>query len=45
MQDVESTIENTDSRYPITNTKLLRNGQLLILRDGNTYTIMGQEAR
>ena len=37
-----SAVENT--RLPITNsTKLLRNGQLLILRDGKTYTITGQK--
>ena len=37
-----SAVENT--RLPITNsTKLLRNGQLLILREGKTYTITGQK--
>ena len=37
-----SAVENT--RLPITNSiKLLRNGQLLILRDGKTYTITGQK--
>jgi hypothetical protein len=37
-----SAVENT--RLPITNsTKLLHNAQLLILRDGKTYTITGQK--
>ena len=27
----------------LTTTKILRNGQLLILRDGKTYNVMGQE--
>ena len=37
-------VENTHSQSPITDCqKILRNGQLLILRDGKTYTIMGQE--
>ena len=37
-------VENTHRQSPITDCqKILRNGQLLILRDGKTYTIMGQE--
>ena len=37
-----SAVENT--RLPITNsTKLLRNGQVYILQDGKTYTVMGQK--
>ena len=37
-------VENTNSPSPISNCqKIIRNGQLLILRDGKTYTIMGQE--
>ena len=37
-------VENTDSPSPMTNCqKLLRDGQLLILRDGVEYTIMGQK--
>ena len=39
-----SAVENT--RLPITNsTKLLRNGQLLILREGKTYNAMGTEIK
>ena len=41
-----TSIENTHSPSSITNThKLLRNGQLIILRDGKTYTIMGAEIK
>lgn len=37
-------VENTHSQSSMTNCqKLLRDGQLLILRDGVEYTIMGQE--
>ena len=37
-------VENTHSQSPtIDCQKIIRNGQLLILRDGKTYTIMGQE--
>ena len=37
-------VENTHTQSPMTNCqKLLRDGQLLILRDGVEYTIMGQE--
>jgi len=35
------TVEST----PATPTKLLRNGQLFILRDGKTYTVQGQVVR
>ena len=39
-----SAVENT--RLPITNsTKLLRNGQVYILQDGKTYTVMGTEVK
>ena len=39
-----TSIENTHSPSSITNTqKLLRNGQLIILHDGKTYTVMGAE--
>ena len=42
--NIPSSIDNTPS--PITNTqKILRNGQLLIIRDGKTYTIMGAEIK
>ena len=40
MDDVESPI--TDS---IPHSKILKNGQLIILRDGKTYTVQGQEVR
>ena len=37
-------VENTHTQSPMTNCqKLLRNGQLLILRDGVEYTVMGQK--
>ena len=37
-------VENTHSQSPITNCqKLIRNGQLIIVRDGVEYTVMGQE--
>ena len=37
-------VENTHSQSPTTNCqKIIRNGQLLILRDGVEYTIMGQK--
>jgi hypothetical protein len=37
-------VENTHSQSPTSDCqKILRNGQLLILRDSKTYTIMGQE--
>ena len=39
---IPSSIENSQS--PISNSqKIMRDGQLIILRDGKTYTIMGQE--
>ena len=39
-----SAVENT--RLPITNsTKFLRNGQVYILQDGKTYTVMGAEVK
>ena len=41
---VPSSVENTDTQSQQSNTqKLLRNGQLIILRDGKTYNVMGQE--
>ena len=37
-------VENTQSQLPISNCqKILRDNQLLILRDGKTYNVMGQE--
>lgn len=42
--NVSSSIENYDIQYTISdNCKLLDNGQLIILHDGITYTIMGQK--
>ena len=39
---IYSSVENTTANTS-TAQKLLRNGQLLILRDGKTYNVMGQE--
>jgi hypothetical protein len=37
-------LENTHSQSPMANSqKLLRDGQLIILRDGKSYSVMGQE--
>ena len=39
-----SDLENTNSQLPTSNIqKLIHNGQLIILRDGKTYNVMGQE--
>lgn len=39
-----TSIENTDIQSPTFDTrKLLRNGQLIIIRDGKTYNAIGQE--
>ena len=39
-----SSVENTNTQSPMTNCqKIIRDGQLLILRDGKTYNAMGQE--
>ena len=41
---IASSIENTHSPSPMTNRqKLLRDGQLIIVRDGKTYNAMGVE--
>ena len=41
---VSTDLENTNSQSPITDCqKLLRNGQLVIVRDGKTYNAMGVE--
>ena len=41
---IHSSVENTHSPSPISSCqKIFRNGQLLILRDGKTYNVMGQE--
>ena len=41
---IATSIEHTHSQSPISNSqKIMRDGQLIILRDGKTYTIMGQE--
>ena len=37
-------VENANGVSSLTNTrKLLRDGQIIILRDGKTYTLMGAE--
>ena len=42
--DVTTALDNTDSPYPITDTrKEIRNGQLLILHDGKTYNARGAQ--
>ena len=40
---VPSDVNNIKMPTEETSIKLLRDGQLLILRDGKTYNIMGQE--
>ena len=41
---IPTSVENTDSQSPMTDCqKVIHNGQLLILRDGKTYNVMGQE--
>ena len=41
---VPTYVENTNTQSPTSNCqKIIRNGQLLILRDGKTYNIMGAE--
>ena len=45
-KSVPTGIEQTNSQEPIANSqKLLINGQLLILRDGKMYNVMGVEVR
>ena len=37
-------VENTEAQYPTSDIqKIMHNGQLLILRDGKTYNVMGAE--
>ena len=39
-----TSVENTNTQSPTTNCqKIIRNGQLIILRDGKTYNVMGLE--
>ena len=41
---IPSSLENTNSQSPMSNyQKIIRDGQLLILRDGKTYNIMGAD--
>ena len=41
---IPSSLENTNSQSPMSNyQKIIRDGQLLILRDGKTYNVMGAE--
>ena len=42
-QATTTNLENIEDVETSTSTKILRNGQLLILRDGTTYNLMGQE--
>ena len=43
---VPTYVENTHTQSPMTDCqKIIRNGQLLILRDGKTYNIMGAEIK
>ncbi len=42
---IHSAVENTSPSQQSDTHKLLRNGQLLILRDGKTYNIMGAEIK
>ena len=42
-EGIATGVDNTAVESEI--TKILRNGQLLILRDGKTYTVQGQEVR
>ena len=42
--DAPASIENTHSQSSMTNTqKIMRDGQLIIIRDGKTYNAIGQE--
>lgn len=44
IEDVETSIENTHSQSQMTDCqKIIRDGQLVIIRDGKTYNVMGQE--
>ena len=38
-------LEQVETSVNVKGTKLLRNGQLYILRDGKTYTVTGQEVK
>ena len=41
---IPSSLENTNSQSPMSHyQKIIRDGQLLILRDGKTYNVMGAE--
>ena len=42
---ISTSVENTSPSQQSDTNKLLRNGQLLILRDGKTYNIMGAEIK
>lgn len=45
IQQIISTNNYVTNNSAVTNEKFIRNGQLLILRDGKTYTVQGQEVR
>ena len=43
-RNIATDVENTDAQYPTSDIqKIMHNGQLLILRDGKTYNVMGAE--
>ena len=44
IQETDTDLENIHSQSPMTNCqKVIRDGQLIILRDGKSYSVMGQE--
>ena len=44
IQETDNALENTHSPSPMANSqKVIRDGQLVILRDGKSYSVMGQE--
>jgi predicted transcriptional regulator len=46
MPEDESAVDNVHSQSPMANCqKTIRNGQLIILRDGKTYNVMGMEVK
>ena len=42
---VEQTQNSQDNNQNVTIQKIIRNGQVFILREGNEYTILGQEMK
>ena len=44
IQETDTDLENIHSQSPMANRqKVIRDGQLIILRDGKSYSVMGQE--